>query len=408
MSRAQPRFRRFPLGLYATAALSGMGAVLVAALLPALARGEHLDDRESGLLLGSQFLGSFAGGITALMPPERSLRLGPLCAAAALLSAAAALAAGAPPFLLDATLLLFGYGLGQMITAANLVAGQERPDNRAAHLSLVNFLWSLGATAAPLIVSASAQRVAPAASLASFSFLFLAVALMAQRAEWPLWPLTAAMPRHAEGATVGNPEEDADRGGSLFAVFALLFFLYGGAEGSLSGWLSSYGQRFGGATAVTMPLLTAAFWAGINLGRAAGAILLRHVPEMRAIRLALWVFLAAGCLLLRVHAAFAMTALAALLGLCLAPVFPAALARAGSARIPGRRLAGIMAMCGLGSAALPWLVGMVSYRAGSLRIGLTLPLICVAAMLGLLLLSPLFRRDRSKAASAPSRQFSQP
>jgi fucose permease len=376
-----------------------MGAVLVAALLPALARGGHLDDRQSGLLLGSQFLGSFAGGSTALMPPRRGLRLGPICSAAALLCAASALAAGAPPWVLDAFLLLFGYGLGQMITAANLVAVQEQPELRAAHLSLVNLLWSLGATAAPLLLSATAKRLPASASLASFSPLFLAVAVMTLRADWPPWPLAASVP--------GRPEKDSpgrspDPSGPGFLAFALLFFLYGGAEGSLSGWLSSYGQRFGGADAATLPLLTAAFWAGINLGRAAASVVLRHVPEMRAIRVALCVFLLAGGLLLRSGAAATMAALAALLGLCLAPVFPAALARAGSVGISGRRLAGIMAMCGLGSAALPWLVGVVSYGAGSLRIGLLLPLACVAAMLGLLLLLPLARRGTPRTASASS------
>ena len=380
-----------------------MGAVLVAALLPALVRGEHLDDRQAGLLLGSQFLGSFAGGITALMPPERSLRLGPIYSAAALLCAASALTVGAPPWVLDALLLLFGYGLGQMITAANLVAGQEHPDTRAAHLSLVNLLWSLGATASPMIVSATVQRLTSGAILGSFGVLFVAVAVMARRAEWPSWTMLSALPAGPED----GPEKGVPRSGSLFASFALLFFLYGGAEGSLSGWLSSYGQRFGGATAVTMPLLTAAFWAGINLGRAAAAVLLRHVPEMRAVRVALWVFLAAGCLLLYSDNAGAMAALAAILGLCLAPIFPAALARAGSARISGRRLAAIMAMCGLGSAALPWLVGLISYRVGSLRIGLTLPLGCVAAMLGLLFVAPLARRGSSKKASAASYPVSQ-
>jgi fucose permease len=381
-----------------------MGAVLVAALLPDLAHAQHLDDRQSGLLLGSQFLGSFVGGITVLMPPQRSLRRGPVYSVAALLSVTAALAQGAPPWMLDALLLVFGYGLGQMITAANLMAGQEKPETRAAHLSLVNLLWSLGATASPLIVSATAQRLPLPVYPGSFSLLFIVVAIMAQRAEWPQSPVPDLVRQGREGAS----EEDIDRNAPLFAAFAVLFFFYGGAEASLSGWLSSYGQRFGGATAATMPLLTAGFWAGINLGRAAAAVVLRHVPEMRAVRLALCVFLAAAYLLLQVHAASAMALLAALLGLCLAPVFPAALSQAGRTGISERRLAGIMAMCGLGSAALPWLVGAVSYGEGSLRIGLTLPLACVAAMLGLLFFSPLAQQVSAKKGSAVSASVSQP
>ncbi len=115
MPPAQPRLRQFPLGRYATAALSGMGAVLVAALLPALAQrasGRPSSRTVAGFAVSR--LGSFAGGITTLMPPGRSLRLGPVYSAAAMLCASSALAIDAPPWVLDALLLLFGYGLGQL------------------------------------------------------------------------------------------------------------------------------------------------------------------------------------------------------------------------------------------------------------------------------------------------------
>jgi FHS family glucose/mannose:H+ symporter-like MFS transporter len=61
------------------------------------------------------------------------------------------------------------------------------------------------------------------------------------------------------------------------------------------------------------------------------------------------------------------------------------------ARRPTARQAGIvLAVSGLGAASLPWLMGVVSTRTGSLQVALALPF---AAALGLLAMSLFGRRS---------------
>jgi fucose permease len=84
------------------------------------------------------------------------------------------------------------------------------------------------------------------------------------------------------------------------------------------------------------------------------------------------------------HSAVTIAEFAVLLGLSLAPFFPATWALL-MAESPTARQAGVvLAVSGLGAAALPWLMGVVSTRAGSLQVALALPF---AAALGLLMMS---------------------
>jgi fucose permease len=75
---------------------------------------------------------------------------------------------------------------------------------------------------------------------------------------------------------------------------------------------------------------------------------------------------------------------AVLLGLSLAPFFPATWALLMSESPTARQAGVVLAVSGLGAAALPWLMGVVSTRVGSLQVALALPF---AAALGLLVMS---------------------
>ena len=70
-------------------------------------------------------------------------------------------------------------------------------------------------------------------------------------------------------------------------------------------------------------------------------------------------------------------------GLSLAPFFPATWALL-MAQGPTARQAGIvLAVSGLGAAALPWMMGVVSTRTGSLQVALALPLAAAAMLLAM-------------------------
>ena len=101
--------------------------------------------------------------------------------------------------------------------------------------------------------------------------------------------------------------------------------------------------------------------------------------------LALAVIFTAG--LATAHSAMGIAAFAVLLGLSLAPFFPATFALLMAERPAARQAGIVLAVSGLGAAALPWLMGVVSTRTGSLQVALALPLAAAVVLLGMSLWS---------------------
>jgi fucose permease len=133
---------------------------------------------------------------------------------------------------------------------------------------------------------------------------------------------------------------------------------------------------------------------GLTAGRALATVLLKTIPEAPLLRIALVLTIVMAAALALAHNAIVLTVEAVLLGVCLAPIFPAAFALY-MARKPTARQAGlVLAASGLGAAAIPWLMGVVSTHAHSLRLALTLP---VAAALILLAMSAFAANDRLSA-----------
>ena len=83
-----------------------------------------------------------------------------------------------------------------------------------------------------------------------------------------------------------------------------------------------------------------------------------------------------------------------LLGFGIGPCYPLLLAWA----LRFQRAGSIFFIAGVGAASLPWLMGVLSARTGSLRIGFVVPIIGAVIMLTLSLLLPLrlwSREDRA-------------
>jgi fucose permease len=84
------------------------------------------------------------------------------------------------------------------------------------------------------------------------------------------------------------------------------------------------------------------------------------------------------------HSAWTIGWFAVLLGLSLAPVFPATFALLMGERPTARQAGIVLAVSGLGAAALPWMMGAVSTGTGSLQVALVLPLAAAVALLGMI------------------------
>ena len=358
--------------------LTGLGTAMLGPLLPLLTRQWHLLDEQSGLLLLAQFCGSFLGGATMSWRLKRGLLLGMSASTLGLFIFAAApgLTVACP------ALVIAGFGLGHSITAVNILAGLRFKEKRASALSLLNFFWSFGAMLAPLLSGWLTPHIALPHLLLGLATLFFLCGL----------GLAVEMRGgFSDTRTVEQPLAGGQRSGlplPTFVFFMGMLFFYGGLETCLSGWLTTYAFRYGDKTLTLSQYTTLLLWMSLTLGRVASAGLLRKFSETRVWRLALLAtLLLVGCLALA-HTAVMIAWITVLLGLSLSPWFPVTFSLLMGERPRARQAGIVIAVSGLGAASLPWLMGVISTRSGSLQRALFVPFLAAF----LLLAMSLFRR----------------
>lgn len=362
--------------------LTGLGTALLGPILPLLTRQWHLLDAQSGLLLLAQFCGSFTGGVSVSRHLRRSLLTGLVAAAVGFGLFAVA------PALATACIGLFvgGFGLGQIIASTNILAGRRYTEHRGSALALLNFSWSFGAMLSPLLAAWLLPRFALRGMLECFAALFLAAALAMTVEIW-------GTPE--EIGAVEAASEQTGLGWRPFLYFAILLVLYGGLETCLSGWLTTYALRYGDKTLAISEYTTLLLWMALTAGRAGSSAVMLRIGEKTVQRwgLVFAVLFTAG--LATAHSATSIATFTVLLGFSLAPFFPATFALLMTEKPAARQAGIVLAVSGLGAAALPWLMGVVSTRTGSLQIALALPL--TAAII--LLVMSLWRKSNPVSAT---------
>ena len=356
--------------------LSGFGTVFLGPALPALTASAHTSDSGSGLFFTAQFIGAFFGGVTTSSRLWRSLIRGSAAAAFGFLLLGLCVRRRAPALWDAAALLPLGFGVGQMLTSLNLLASRRFSAHRGAALSLVNFSWRLGAVLAPFALGTLLLRFPLGDLLSSVAALFT-LALLAG-----LWNSKADA---SAGETRTAEASDKVLSTRLFLSFAFLLLLYGGVETSLSGWITTFGTRYGSGALRSSALGATALWMGITAGRALSSLILRGVREPILLTASLACAATLTAALSQAHGSAAILTLSALLGLSLAPWFPLVLSAMLGAGAGATQVGSIIAASGLGAAALPLLVGEISRASGSLRVALLVPLL---GLLVLLFLSP--------------------
>ena len=355
--------------------LSGLGTMLLGPILPLLSRRWNLTDSHAGLLILAQFAGATIGGASASSKLVRGLMEGIVAAAIgfSLFAAAPGLAWALP------ALVIGGFGVGRATTMVNIIGGARFTANRGSALARINFTWSFGALLSPLL-AAWLVKVPLQTRLAAFAVLFILAA------SWFTFELVTAKPVASTNRAAATLETRLP--GRVFGYFALLLFLYGGLETSLAGWLTTYDLRYGKTSLVLSEYTMVLLLIGLTSGRAISSWLLLKFRETTLQRagLALAAALAAGLAL--AHQPGLIAALAVLLGMSLAPVFPATFALLMVHHPPARKAGLVLAASGIGAAALPWLMGVVSTRTNSLQIALALPVAAAIAMLCVVLFPP--------------------
>jgi len=361
--------------------LAGLGTVLLGPLLPTVAHAWQLTDAQSGLLLLAKFVGAFLGGVSV----PRRLGLGIF--AGSLLACAGFGAFALSHSLLPGCIALFvsGIGLGQIIASTNILTGRRYRAHTGSALASLNFFWSLGAVITGVLVAAFVPRYGLRTPLLYFAAFYLLSGM-------------GGLLRHRSSAREIKREAEPvhSLAPSNIAFFALLLFLYGGLETCLTAWITTFTVRFsdlrllGGQSGVVL------LWASLTGGRALASIALRHVSEVAVQRAGLVLVSVVIAVLSWAQHGWTLSACCILLGLGMAPFFPATFALLIRQQ-PSARTAGfVLAVSGLGAALFPWMMGVLSTQTGSLKVAMVVP--WMLAVL-LLLLSLVFRSTTSFSTS---------
>ena len=361
--------------------LAGLGTVLLGPLLPTMAHAWQLTDAQSGLLLLTKFVGAFLGGVSVPRRLGLGIFVGSLLAFAGF--GAFALSHSLVPGCI--ALFVSGVGLGQIIASTNILTGRRYRAHTGSALASLNFFWSLGAVITGVLVAALIPRYGLRNPLLCFAALYLLSGM-------------GGLIRHTSSADEAKTESEPARrlAASSIAFFALLLFLYGGLETCLTAWITTFTVRFsdlrllGGQSGVVL------LWASLAGGRALASVALRHASELAVQRTGLVLASAVIAALSWAHHGWTLSLCCILLGLALAPFFPATFALLMHQQPPARTAGFILAVSGLGAALFPWMMGVLSTQTGSLRIAMIVP--WTLAVL-LLLLSVVFRSTASFSTS---------
>lgn len=355
--------------LHPAFALTGVVQAIGGPLLPSLAPTFHLTDTQSGLLFLLYFAGTSMGPFFFRVRYARTMVLGYVAIAAC--CAGVAMVGHA---LLAPMYLLLGIGVGVPMSGGNLYVGRAFPERCAPMLTLLNFSWSAGALAAPLL----AARVLMHYSYRAAYGLLACVALVTAVVFLLTVPEVEEQPRATAQATRRAAVV-------LIAVFALAAFLQVGIENTSITWLATFALRTGGTGVVLAAASTSLYWTGFLASRGLSSFLLLRVKAAHVFRGAVALAFAASVTLALVPFASVRIAAMFVLGVALAPIYPLVLAGFFARARHTLDSRWVMTVSGFGGATLPWLAGWISTNTGSLRLGM---LVIPAALLLMALVLP--------------------
>ncbi len=352
--------------------VTGFVTTVLGPVLPWLTARWLLSDAAAGALFTIQFTGSIvAGGLSGLIVA----RLG---ASATLSTGYALMSAGLAGLALGErvagtlAIAVAGVGLGFVVPATNLIVARLTPHRSAAALGGLNLCWGIGAATWPIIVARFSPSPGVRAALLLASSLLLA---MSAAMAWARFPVHAL--HHTASSAPGTSSW------RRLTILGLCIALYSGVESAFGGWIAEYTRRLTiGSSTMRWETAASAFWGGLAAGRGLVAVGLAPRFENVAVFSGLALVGTAIATLLVVSGLSPVLVVAVACGLGMAPSFPvtmAALAR----EVPPKLAQPMIALGSLGAATVPWLVGAISSRTGSLSSGLSALLALLVVLVAL-------------------------
>ena len=266
--------------------------------------------------------------------------------------------------------------------------------------------WGVGVTTGPLIMTAALTSMnswrAGYRAVGAFQ-IALAVCFVLTLAMWKT-PKTAAGQEEPKRLTDYKTSMGETLRQPLVWLSILLYFLYVGAETALGTWTYSLLTESRGIDAALAGFFTGSFWLMFTVGRVAAGIFAARAGADRLVLGGALGALAGSALLIWNPFPAANLIAVAVIGLSIAPIFPAMMS-ATSQRVGERFAANTigmqMAATGLGIAVIPSLLGILA-RQGSLEIIPTSLFVVFAALLGAYLLA--IRSYKARTAAADLRE----
>jgi MFS transporter, FHS family, glucose/mannose:H+ symporter len=370
--------------LYLEFVLTGIVTTLLGPLIPLFEKRCSMSDAAAGLLVGAQFAGHLVGALFANRNLRRSVILG-----MPLISIGVGALAFSSCTLSYVCTACYGVGLGLTISAINLIIARRQSDRRAYSLTLLNFLWGVGAVGSPILVEWARHQQLLTASLLGVGVAGLGLWLALMKSD------LSASPEQETQSAAGSWYSPA------LLFFGAMFFLYVGLETAVGAWTALYATRMPRVNDSVAAFAVGAFWLALLSGRLIYTAILRRVPERPIYRLSLAFMLAGLAIFLFSMSSEAVVLAASVTGFGLAPLFPLILSFASDSLLASRNSGWVFSSAGLGGAVVPWLVGQISTHFGSLRAGFVLPAF-VAVLIAALSLT---RPGRGASSSKPDSSF---
>ena len=217
-------------------------------------------------------------------------------------------------------MLLLGIGGGIVVTAANTLNADIRPDNPAVISNWLNLFFGLGGLVTPLI-SAKLFHQNPRA-LALFAAILALLGLLASVFA-PFKPPSGkvAFQFSAVGGLLTDPR---------LLGLAFLLFLYVACEVGVWNWLVRHLVAHGVPEGKALTILSLGFALGLLIGRIAAAQILTHVDGKTVLIGASALMAVTTYFMLSSNSPGVAQALVFLAGIAMAPVFPTTLGVVGA------------------------------------------------------------------------------
>src|SRR5260221_6426289 len=245
--------------LFAGFVLSGIATVIVGPMVPLFINSWSLNDSQAGLFSAVQFMAAWIGTLaSSAIASWRGYRPA-LALGYALMGGGLAFLNADTHMLALAATATFGFGYGLLTAGTNLLVAELGGMRSASLVSLLNFMWGVGAMTCPLLIAFALKHNRISLTLLGCAAFGVVMVIGL------LFTSFGADERPHEA----NIAEAAGAGPALHVTLALasLFFIYVAMENGIGIWAAEFSRRLANGITGLTTLAPTFFYGGLTLRR---------------------------------------------------------------------------------------------------------------------------------------------